>query len=97
MIVWQPITSVYVEPVPVHPLASVTVTTIGNEPVCVGVPDRVPFVASDRPVGSVLAVVNVVVPTVLPAVNVWLKAAFAVPVVVAGFVTVIVWQPMTSV
>ena len=56
VMVWQPMTSVYVAPLPVQPLASVAVTTIGNEPLCVGVPERTPAVDSVRPVGSVLAV-----------------------------------------
>ncbi len=42
------------------------------------------------PIGRALAVVNVVVPTPPVCVNVWLKKTFAVPVVVTGFVTVIV-------
>jgi hypothetical protein len=53
----QVMTSVYVAPVPVQRFASVTVTTIGNVPPCVGVPERTPAVDSVRPVGSVLAVV----------------------------------------
>ena len=44
---------------PVQPLASVTVTVIGNVPVCVGVPERTPPVDSVRPAGSVAAVVKV--------------------------------------
>ena len=44
-----------------------------------------------------LEVVNVAVPIAPVWVNVWLKAAFAVPVVVAGFVTLIVWQLIVSV
>ena len=40
---------------PVQPFASVTVTVIGNEPVCVGVPERTPAAESVRPAGSVLA------------------------------------------
>jgi hypothetical protein len=97
VIVWQLIVRVYVEPVPVQPLASVTVTTIGNVPVCCGVPERTPAVESDKPVGSVLAVVNVAVPIALDCVKVWLKGEPTVPVFVAGFVTVIVWQPTTRV
>ncbi len=80
-----------------QPLLSVAVTVIGNEPVCVGVPESVPFVASVRPAGSVLEVVNVAVPIAPVWVNVWLNAEFAVPVVVAGFVTLIVWQLIVSV
>ena len=82
---------------PVQPLPSVTVTVIGNEPVCVGVPESVPLAASVRPAGSVLAVVNVAPPMAPVCVNVWLNAVPAVPVVVAGLVTVMVWQPMVSV
>src|SRR4051794_12710520 len=54
VMVWQEMTSVYVAPVPVQPLLSVTVTTIGKLPVCVGVPERTPAAESVRPVGSVL-------------------------------------------
>src|SRR3954468_1675350 len=97
VMVWQPMTSVYVAPLPEQPFPSTTWTTIGNDPVCVGVPERTPAVESASPAGSVLAVVKVNVPTVLPAVKAWLKAAFTVPVVVAGLVTVMVWQPMVSV
>ena len=83
---------------PVQPFASVTLTVIGNVPVCVGVPESVPFVASVRPAGSVLAVsVNVAAPIAPLCVKVWLNGASTVPVVVAGLVTVMVWQPMTSV
>src|SRR5258708_28687627 len=92
VMVWQPITNVYVEPVPVQPLLSVAVTTMPNEPFCVGVPESTPAVDRVRPAGSVLAVVKVTVPTVLPAVKVWLKAVFTVPVVVAGVVTAMAWQ-----
>ena len=56
---------------PKQPFASVALTVIGNEPVCVGVPERTPPLDSVRPVGSTpLLSVNVTVPTVLPAVNV---------------------------
>ena len=95
MIVWQPITSVYVAPVPVQRLPSVTLTTIGNEPFCVGVPERRPLAASVRPAGSALTVENVAEPIAPACVNVWLNAAFTVPEVVDGFVTAIVWQLMT--
>ena len=80
----------YVAPVPVQALPSLTVTTTGNVPVWVGVPERTPVVANVRPLGSVLAVVKVVVPMVLLAVKLWLKGALTVPVVVAGLVTVMV-------
>ena len=71
--VWQAITRLYVALVPVHPFASVTVTTIGNVPVCVGVPESVPFAASVRPDGSVDAVVNAALPIAPTCVNVWLN------------------------
>src|SRR5437016_290138 len=90
-------TSVYVAPVPVQPLASAAGTTIEHDRVWVGVPERTPAVDSESPAGSELAVVKVSVPTVLPAVKLWLKAALTVPVVVAGLLTVMVWQPMVSV
>src|ERR1039458_1724594 len=97
--VWQPMTRVYVAPVPLQPFGeSVAVTVIGKVPVWVGVPERTPPVDSDSPVGSEpLASVKFTVPFVPAAVKVWLKEAFAVPVVVKGFVTVTVPQPMTSV
>src|SRR6185503_1850318 len=85
-------TSVYVAPVPVQPFASVAVTSIGNEPVCVGVPERTPFEPSVSPAGSVLAVVNVVVPIAFVAVNVSLNGALTVPVVVLGLTTPMTWQ-----
>jgi hypothetical protein len=97
LIVWQLMTSVYVAPEPVQPLLSVTVTTIGNEPVCVGVPLSTPLLERVRPVGSVLAVVNVAVPIAPFCVNVCENAELAVPVVTPGFVTAIVWQPITIV
>src|ERR1700756_3074762 len=95
VMVWQPMTRLYVAPEPLQPLPSVAVTTIGKVPVWVGVPESTPPEESVRPAGSVLAVVKVTVPTVLRGVKVWLKAALPVRVVVAGLVTVMVWQPMT--
>src|SRR5512141_410806 len=84
VMVWQLMTSVYVAPVPVQPLLSVTVTTIGNEPTTSGVPLRTPAVDNDKPAGSVDAVVNVAVPIDPPAVKVSLNADAAVPFVLAG-------------
>src|SRR6188768_1328568 len=81
-------------PVPVQPFESVTVTTIGNEPFCVGVPERTPFVASVSPAGRVLAVVNVAVPMAPVCVKVSLNGALTVPAVLTGLVTVMTWQPM---
>src|SRR5437764_1307753 len=95
--VWQLMVRVYVAPVPVQPLESVTVTTIGNEPCCSVVPESVPLVASVKPVGSVLAVVKVAVPCAPLCVNIWLNAWLTVPVFVTGLVTVMVWQLMTRV
>jgi hypothetical protein len=61
------------------------------------VPERTPAFESDNPVGSVLALVKVAVPTAPDWVKVSLKAVFTVPDVLAGLLTVIVWQAMTSV
>lgn len=92
LIVWQPITSVYVPPATIQLLLSVTLTAMGNVPVCVGVPLSVPFEFSVSPVGKVLDVLNAtgVMPPI--CVNVWLKNVPAVPVVVAGFDTMMVAQ-----
>ncbi len=80
-----------------QPLLSVALTVNGKLPVCVGVPASKP--AEDRviPVGRVLAVLNVVAPMPSACVKLWLNAAFAVPVFVAGAVSVIVWQLMVNV
>src|ERR1043166_6095838 len=75
----QVMVSVYDGFVPVQPLPSVTVTTIGNEPPCIGVPVRTPAVVSVTPVGSVDAVVNVAPPTAPLCVKVKLAATSAVP------------------
>ena len=82
---------------PWQPLESVTVTTIGNVPSSVGVPESTPAVDSDRPAGSVLAVVNVAVPIAPLWVNVSLKGEPAVPFAFAGLLTVIDCHAMTSV
>ncbi len=99
VIVWHEITSVYVALVPVQPFASVTVTTIGNVPGAEGEPERTPAADRVSPTGSVEDVVKIAgvcVPTPV-WVNVWLNGASTVPVVVPGFVTVIVWHEITSV
>src|SRR5207302_1701561 len=70
VMVWHPMTSVYVAPLPEQPLLSVAVTTIGKDPLCVGVPERTPAVESALSPGSVLAVVNVTGRMALAAVNV---------------------------
>src|SRR4051794_5275110 len=83
---------------PKQPLPSVAFTVMGKLPTTVGVPERRPALDSVRPAGSTpLFSVNVVPPMVLPAVKLWLNAVPAVPVAVAGFVTVMVWQLTTSV
>ena len=69
----------------------VTFTVIGKLPVWVGVPLNTPAADKVRPVGSVPVFKLKVAPPTAPVwVKVWLKAAFAVPVVVPGLVTVIV-------
>ena len=83
---------------PVQPLPSVTLTVIGNEPVCVVEPLSSPAAESVKPVGSVPVLSeNVAPPTALVCVNCWLNAALTVPLVVDGLVTVMVWQLMISV
>lgn len=62
VMVGQPITSVYVNPVPIQPALSVAFTIMGKVPVCVGVPESVPFEASIKPVGKVLAVLKETAP-----------------------------------
>src|SRR5689334_12869209 len=89
---WQLTVRLYVAPLPAQPLASTACTTIGNVPLCVGVPDRTPPLDSERPVGSVDAVEKVTAPMALLAVKVWLKATFTVPVFVDGLLTVMTWQ-----
>ena len=60
---WQAMVSVYVALMPKQPFASVALTVIGNDPVCVGVPERTPAAESVRPAGSVpLLSVNVTAP-----------------------------------
>jgi hypothetical protein len=73
------------------------VTTIGKLLVCAGVPASVPLAARLKPAGSVLDVVKVTVPMPPLWVNTWLNGAPTVPVVVAGFVTMMFWQLMTRV
>src|SRR5438034_6348983 len=94
---WQAMTRVYVAPVPVQPFESVTVTTMGNVPGCVGVPERRPLLDSVRPPGRVDAVEKVTAPMPPLCVNCSLNAASTVPLLFAGLLTVMVWQPMTSV
>src|SRR5260370_36341873 len=75
----QAMTRVYVAPVPVQPLPSVTVTTMGKLPDCSGVPERRPAVESERPGGSVAAVVNVAPPLAPVCGKAWLDGAPTVP------------------
>jgi hypothetical protein len=77
--------------VPVQLLPSVTLTVIGKEPVCVGVPERRPAAESVRPAGSVPLASEKVAPPMAPLwLKFWLNAVPATPEVVAGFVTVMV-------
>src|SRR5437763_1726436 len=84
--------------VAVFAAGSVAVTTIGNEPVCVVVPERTPVEAlRAMPPGSAPLSDQVTVPMPPDCVKVWLKATPAVPLALAGFVTVMALQAMTSV
>src|SRR5258707_6799509 len=66
---------------------------IGKLPTCMGTPESVPSAASVTPAGSVpLARVNVAVPMAPLCVNVAVNGVPAVPVLVDGFVTVMVWH-----
>ena len=70
---------------PVQPFASVAFTVIGKLPVWVEFPERMPVeLSSVIPAGSVPVSLQVIVPLPPEAVKVSLKAALAVPVVVAG-------------
>src|SRR5436853_2941951 len=83
----------YVVPTPVQPWLSVTLTTMGNVPTTLGVPERTPLAESDRPAGSVpLKSVNVAVPMAPLCVKVWLNGAPTVPSVTAGLVMVMTLQ-----
>ena len=76
---------------PVQPLPSVTFTVIGNEPVSVGVPLKTPAKDNVKPPGSVPVLRVKSAPPVAPVcVNVLLKDAPAVPVLVPGLLTIIV-------
>ena len=55
---------------PVHPFWSVAVTVIGNVPNWVGVPESTPAADNAMPVGSVLVVLKVALPTAFVCVNV---------------------------
>lgn len=78
-------------------MLSVALTVIGKVPNCNGVPLSVPSLASVSPNGNVpLLRLNVVVPMPPVCVNCWLKAVPAVPVVVVGLVTVIVWHVLVK-
>src|SRR3954447_17695247 len=92
---WQPMTSVYVALTPVQPWPSSTLTVIGKLPDCVGVPESTPPAENVRPAGRTPLLSENVAPPMAPLCEkIWLKAAFTVPVVVAGFVTVTTWQLM---
>src|SRR5437763_538216 len=96
VIVWQLMVRLYVALVALQPAVSLALTTMGNVPLTLGVPESTPFVASVKPAGSVLEVVKVVVPAPPVFVNVSLKAASTVPVLLGGVVTITVPQLMTS-
>lgn len=76
--------------VPIQPLESVALTVMANVPVCVGVPAKTPAVESVTPFGNALTVLKFVVPMPPACEKLWLNAAFAVPVFIAGAVTVMV-------
>ena len=78
-------------------MLSVAVTVIGKLPVCVGVPASTPAEESVMPFGRALVVLKVVVPVPPDCEKLWLNVAPAVPVLVAGAVTVIVPQLMVRV
>src|SRR5438067_12390414 len=91
VMVWQEMVSVCVGPVPVQPFESVTLTVIANVPGTCGVPERTALADSARPAGNVpLATENVAVPIAPLCVNVALKGESTVPVLLPGFVTVMV-------
>src|SRR5947199_60080 len=77
---WQLIVRLYVAPVPVQPLTSVATTTIEKLVCCMVVPCSVPLGSSVKPLGSVLAVENVVAPWPPVCVNCWLNGVPTVPV-----------------
>ena len=80
-----------------QPLASVALTMIGNVPAWVGVPSRTPVaVWKVRPVGSAPLSDHRIGKEPPLCVNVCEKAAPAEPVVVAGFVTVMVGQVIVN-
>lgn len=96
VIVGQLIMSVYVTPDPIQPFESVALTLIGNVPVWVGVPERIPAVESVKPIGNVLAVEKAIVPMPPDCVKAWLKNTPAVPVLLAGLFIKIVGQVFVS-
>src|SRR5262245_10368090 len=81
------IIKLYVVPIPVQLLTSVTVTTIGNVPAAVGVPLSTPAGDKANPAGKVLPVVKVTGAVPPVCVNVWLKATLTCPFVIAGLLT----------
>src|SRR4051794_1593615 len=95
---WQLMVRLYEALTPKQPFASVALTVIWNVPVWVGVPERTPALGWEDPAGSTpLLSVNVTGAMALPAVKLWLKGTFTVPVFVAGLVTVMTWQLTVSV
>src|SRR5437764_1000284 len=52
VMLWQPMWRLYVVPTPVQPWLSVTLTTMGNVPTTLGVPERTPLEESVSAAGS---------------------------------------------
>ena len=72
-----------------------TLTVIGNDPLTVGVPDRLPVAELNvMPAGRAPVSLQVAVPRMPVAVKVWLNAASTVPVLTPGLVMLMVWQLM---
>ena len=87
----QLITKLYVPPVPVQPLPSVTFTVMGKVPVSVGVPLSTPAVDKLKPFGSDPELRVKVAPPIAPlCVKVLLKAVPTGPELLPGLVTVMV-------
>src|SRR6266542_6181053 len=80
---------------PLQPFAIFTFTVIGKLPTTVGVPERTPALDRVRQVGNEpLFSVNVAVPTAPLWVKLCENGAFAVAVVVAGLLTLMMLQTM---
>src|ERR1051325_6883246 len=96
--VWQPMFSVYCDPLPWQPFWSVAVTVMLKLPTSCVVPESVPLlVLNEKPFGSAPDSLKVPVPCPPDCVSCGLKATPAVPVVVEGLVTVMTGQVIVSV